>query len=110
MKWKDRKDVLVLSTRQANEMKSMQRREQEVKKPKIVVEYNKYKSYIDISDQMKAYNSCLCKGLKWYRKFAIELLTGTALVIDFVAHQDITKNTIPITDFREEVIEGLLKV
>lgn len=60
-KWKDRRDVLVLSTRYANEMISVQRRGQEVKKPKNVVEYNKYKSYINISDQMKSYNACFVK-------------------------------------------------
>jgi len=109
-KWKDRRDVLVLSTRYANEMISVQRRGQEVKKPKNVVKYNKYKSYIDISDQMKSYNACLRKGLKWYRKLAIELLTGTALVNAFVAHQEISKSPMSITDFRQEIIEGLLKI
>lgn len=109
-KWKDRRDVLVLSTKYGNEMVDVRRRGKDVKKPKIVVEYNKYKSYIDMSDQMKSYNSCLRKSLKWYRKLALEILTGTALVNAFVAYQEVSKNKMSITAFREEVVEGLLKL
>ena len=49
-------------------------------KPKTVIEYNKGKADIDLSDQMGAYASVLRKGIKWYRKLAFELLLGVAVV------------------------------
>jgi len=36
-------------------------------KPKVVIDYNCNKEYIDLSDQMASYNSCLGRGVKWYR-------------------------------------------
>lgn len=41
------------------------------------------------------------RGVKWYRKLAIELLVGSAIVNAYIVHQQINK-------FREEVIRGLL--
>ena len=40
-------------------------------KPKAVIEYNKGKASIDLSDQMGAYASVLRKDIKWYRKLAL---------------------------------------
>ncbi|KAK9679066.1 Transposase IS4 [Popillia japonica] len=45
-KWKDKRDVLMLSTKQTDEMCPTKRRGKETLKPKNVVEYNKYKSLI----------------------------------------------------------------
>lgn len=36
-------------------------------KPKVVLDYNRDKSFIDVSDQMASYGSPLRKSLKWYR-------------------------------------------
>lgn len=108
-KWRDKRDVLILSTKHANEMVTVRRRGTEIQKPRNIVEYNKYKSYIDISDQLKAYNTCLRRSLKWYRKLAFELLTGTAVVNAHILYKEITQNKISITEFRELVIEGLFK-
>lgn len=69
MKWHDKRDVLLLSTKHTDVM-------QEIK----VVDYNKGKSSIDLSDQMASYNSALRKTIKWYRKLAIEVLFGTSVV------------------------------
>ena len=49
-------------------------------KPKAVIECNKGKAGIDLSDQMGAYASVLRKGIKWYRKLAFELLLRVAVV------------------------------
>lgn len=47
--------------------------------------------------------------MKWYRKLALELLTGTALVNAYVAHQEIANEKMSVIKFREELIKGLLK-
>nr|XP_022912443.1 piggyBac transposable element-derived protein 4-like [Onthophagus taurus] len=108
-KWRDKRDVLILSTRYGNEMVPLIKRGKEIQKPKNMVEYNKYKSNIDISDQLKSYNTCLRRSMKWYRKLAFELLTGSAIVNAYIAYKEITNNKISITAFKEEVINGLLK-
>lgn len=124
-KWKDKRDILMLNTKFVPEMVTLRKRSGEIQKPKSVVEYNKHKSYIDISgkisctfsslfefilffilDQMKSYNNSLRRGVKWYRKLAIELVVGSALVNAFIIHQSITNDKMSITKFREQVIEG----
>lgn len=77
-KRKDKRDVLILSTRHSTETVDVQRRTGVVQKPKAIMEYNEAKSsIIDLSDQMSSYNSPLRKSLKWYRKLAIEFILGT---------------------------------
>lgn len=87
LKWKDKGDVRMLSTKHAPVMIShsnqeddpnmpstsrTKRRKSIVKaKPLAIIEYNKGKAGIDLSDQMVSYGSTLRKGLKWYRKLAI---------------------------------------
>ena len=107
-KWKDRRDVFMLTTKYVPEMVTQKRRAEEITKPRSIIEYNKHKAYIDISDQMKSYNSSLRRGVKWYRKLAIELVVGSTIVNAYVLHQQITNDKMSITKFREEVIKGLL--
>ena len=84
--------------------------DKEVEKPSCVIDYNKHKAYIDLSDQMKAYNTSLRRGVKWYRKLAIELLTGSVLVNAFVLHQEETNDKMKITRFKEMVASKLLNL
>ncbi|KAJ8931952.1 hypothetical protein NQ314_015093 [Rhamnusium bicolor] len=63
-KWKDKRNVLVLSTRHNDELVRVRQRGGEVQKPKIISQYNKCKAFIDLSDQMKACSSSLKKGMK----------------------------------------------
>lgn len=109
LKWRDKRDVLCLSTKHTDEMVNIPKRGQEVLKPRIIVEYNKCKAFIDLSDQVKSYNTSLRRSLKWYRKLALELLTGTSLVNAHSAHQEIANEKMSISKFREEVVKGLLK-
>ena len=48
-KWKDKRDILMLNTKFVPEMVTIHKRTGETQKPKSVLEYNKHKSYIDIS-------------------------------------------------------------
>ena len=68
LKWKDKRDVLLLSTKHSNETVVMQKRGNIVIKLKVIVDYNEGKSYVDISDQMASYCSPLRKSVKWYKK------------------------------------------
>ncbi|KAB0790392.1 hypothetical protein PPYR_15240, partial [Photinus pyralis] len=108
MKWKDRRDVLMLSTKHTNTTTTIKRRTGIIEKPLAIVEYNKAKSSIDLSDQMASYSTALRKTVKWYRKIALELLLGTAVVNAHFLFKAINDSTMSITDFREIIIESLL--
>lgn len=55
------------------------RRENKLK-PEVVLDYNRGKSFIDVSDQMAAYDPPLRKSLKWYRKVVFDLILNTSVV------------------------------
>ncbi|KAL6421072.1 hypothetical protein ACFW04_013596 [Cataglyphis niger] len=70
MKWKDKRDVLMLSTKHSVETVTVRKHGSDRVKPKLIVDYNDAKSSVDISDQMTAYCNPLRKTLKWYKKNA----------------------------------------
>ena len=108
-KWKDKRNVFVLSTRYTDEMRTVKSRKGDVEKPKNIIQY-KYKSYIDISDQLKSYNSSLRRGLKWYRKLAIEMLLETAIVNAHSLHQHVANEKMSNTKFKEYVASELTQI
>lgn len=109
-KWKDKRDVLTLSTKHTSELSKIKCGSTEKYKPPAVIDYNNHKAYIDLSDQMKAYNTCLRRGVKWYRKLAVELLTGTALVNAYVLHQEVTHDKMSVTKFKEILATELIGI
>lgn len=109
-KWKDKRDVLTLSTKHDDSMVDVKIRDKVVKKPKVITDYNNSKAFIDLSDQMKAYNSSLRRGVKWYRKLAIEMIFGSTIVNAHIVYTTVTKNKISITSFKEKLCEELLLV
>ncbi|XP_072383820.1 uncharacterized protein [Diabrotica undecimpunctata] len=77
-------------------------------KPQAVIDYNNCKAFIDLSDQMKSYSNSLRRVVKWYRKLAVELLTGS-ITNAYIMYKSISKNKIQITAFREEITKKLLE-
>ena len=64
-KWKDKRDVLTISTAHIPEMVNVtNRRGQEKLKPNLIKDYNAFMSGIDRSDQMLSYHSSLRKTLR----------------------------------------------
>ncbi|KAJ8933964.1 hypothetical protein NQ314_013679 [Rhamnusium bicolor] len=79
-KWKDKRDVLYISTEFPNTMVTFtNKRAQEKVKPLPILNYNKFMSGIDRQDQMMAYYPCSRKTLRWYKKLAIRGLLGASL-------------------------------
>lgn len=109
LKWQDKKDVLMLSTKHVDNKVKVNTRSGEVEKPEAVRDYNKCKSYIDLSDQVKAYASSLRRGIKWYRKIAVEILLGSAMVNAFLIYKHVNGISIKITNFRESVARSMLE-
>lgn len=111
LKWKDKRDVLTLSTKHTPAMKTVvNKRGQNVKKPELILDYNRSKAFIDLSDQIKSYNHTLRRGIKWYRKLAFELILGTSVVNAYILYKDVTKSKISITEFKENIIEAIFSV
>ncbi|KAL0278096.1 UNVERIFIED_CONTAM: hypothetical protein PYX00_000005 [Menopon gallinae] len=103
LKWKDKRDILVLSTKHSSEVVNVECRSGGQIKPQIVVDYNRQKSAVDLYDQMNAYNNPLRKSLKWYRKLAFELLLNTTVVNSYILYKNIMKQKISITEFRKKI-------
>ena len=107
-KWKDKRDILTISTAHIPEMvRVTNRRGQEKMKPNLIKHYNTFMSGIDRSDQMLSYHSSLRKT--WYKKIGVyflEMLLANAHYL-YKAYSP-TKRTVRINYFREEVVKWLL--
>jgi hypothetical protein len=83
LKWKDKRDVIMLSTRHQNDMINTgkkNRLKDTIRKPSAIVYYNSIKQGIDVSDQLASYHTAVRKSVKWFHKVAFEFLMGTAVV------------------------------
>ncbi|CAH1971916.1 unnamed protein product [Acanthoscelides obtectus] len=100
LKWKDQRDVLVLSKKHDAEM--VERNNTII--PEVVIDYNRGNSSVDLSDQMGSYSNPLRRSVKWYRKIAFELLLKTSMVNAFILYKNVTGCNIKITQFKKEVI------
>lgn len=109
LKWKDRRDVLMLSTKHDNSMISFNRRRTTIEKPRVVADYNKGKGYIDMTDQMGSYHTCLRKSIKWYRKLIFDIICNTSMVNALSIYTSVTGRKMALVYFREAVILGLLQ-
>lgn len=108
LKWKDRRDVLAISSKHMPSMVNVTQRGGDKIEPQVIVDYNAGKSFIDVSDQMNSYNSFSRRSLKWYRKVAFDILLNVAVVNALSLYSRVTNRNIKITEFREAIIEDML--
>ncbi|KAF2364254.1 PiggyBac transposable element-derived protein [Trinorchestia longiramus] len=113
--WKDKRNVITVSTVPEHDASLIQtgkktRQGVEVKKPQSVLDYNVAKKGVDICDQMSSYYSALKKHNKWYKKVAMELLTGVSIVNAWVLFNKYYcgSRKWSMLNFRESVILSLL--
>jgi len=111
-KWRDKRDVTMLTTRHNINMVDtgkINKKKENIIKPQIIIDYNKGKAGIDLSDQLSRYNSSVRKSIRWYHKVAIELLFGTSIVNALVIYNKIKPNNkLKITQFREVLVDEIL--
>ncbi|XP_050298584.1 piggyBac transposable element-derived protein 4-like [Anthonomus grandis grandis] len=105
LKWKDKRDAITLSTKHDDSTVTLAKKGKEVIKPKVIVNYNQGKAFIDLSDQMSAYAPCLRRTSKWYKRLVFHLITATTIVNALHLY----KKKISITTFKEEVVSGLIE-
>jgi hypothetical protein len=110
LKWHDKRDVLMLSTCHGKEME-ISKAFRPILKPKMILDYNKTKLGIDLSDQLSSYNSPVRKTSRWYKKIATDLLS-IAVVNSIIIFKEIsnTNNIMTVTKGQEIIVEKLLNV
>lgn len=112
LKWRDVRDIRMLSTKHAPIMASSSdsshRGRPPKQKPLAILAYNYGKTGIDRSDQMVSYATTIRKRIKWYRKLALHLLLGTSIVNAHIVYQKATNKKIEIRKFRELLVTELL--
>ncbi|XP_071056471.1 piggyBac transposable element-derived protein 4-like [Onthophagus taurus] len=116
IKWKDKRPILMISNKRDHDINlhdtgKKNRNSEPVLKPKCIIDYNKGKKGVDLSDQMSSYYTALRKGLKWYRKSAFELLLGTTIIVNsYVVFNAANKSnrTLTMLQFRENLAMSLV--
>lgn len=78
-KWKDKRDVHMLSTvhkpKMINKVTNKKDRSGNlIKKPECILDYNSNMGLIDKSDMQTSFNNTSRKSMKWYKKFFFHLL------------------------------------
>ena len=119
LKWKDKRDVLVLSTKHTSAMTSVSvrvrggRRQKE--KPTAVHDYNCYMSGVDQSDQLLEYYCFNRKTVKWWRKVFFHLVN--LAVVNSQKLYNLSKNPdresgsdMTLLEFLLQVAEGLVRL
>ena len=83
--------------------------DERIVKPKVVLDYNKGRQGVDLSDQLSAYYTCLRRSIKWYQKVAFELIFGTSMVNSYLIYKEnYATDNITILQFRESLVRSLL--
>lgn len=76
--------ICMISSKHDSEMVEVFIRGKTIIKPRVVVDYNKGKSPIDLSDQMSSYSNPLRRSVKWYRKVILDTLLNISVVNSYV--------------------------
>ena len=80
-----------------------------IMKPQVVLDNNKGRQCTNLSDQISTYYTSLGKSVKWYRKVAVELIFGTAVVNSYLIYKEnYTESKVTILQFRESLVQSLL--
>ena len=76
-KYKGKKDVLMLSTFHGSDFKDTGKRcrDETVTKPTVIINYNRVKGGIDLSDQLISYYSPARKSVKWFQKVLFQCIS-----------------------------------
>ncbi|CAG5035094.1 unnamed protein product [Parnassius apollo] len=100
LKWKDKRDVLMLSTKHSKKHSKITKKGKVIRKPTMVLAYNEIKSAVDMSDQMP--HISLRNTVKSYKKLGAELnILNTAIVNARVMYNE-NKKSENIVRFRRE--------
>ncbi|XP_065671830.1 piggyBac transposable element-derived protein 4-like [Hydra vulgaris] len=105
-KWKDKRDVLMISNLQMIEVTN--RRGEKKMKPNIIKDYKQCMSGVDRVEQMVSYYNCLRKTVRWYKKVALNLFDTFLFNAYCLNRKYGLDKTISLLKFRELNVTDLL--
>lgn len=112
VKWKDRREVVVLTSMHEDKMVTLDKvhfqTKQPIQKPAAVVDYNKNMGAIDRSDMMLSSKECARKTVKWYKKLFFHMV-DLALLNAHALYSTQNTELKPLGDFQLEVIRKLFQ-
>lgn len=109
MKWKDKKEVCMLSTIHDGHIVTEVRKGKTVSKPNIVMDYNKTMGGVDRADQRLVYYPSIRKGQKKYYKKIFRHLLDLSILNSFVLYKK-NSGTKDHIDFRLSLIEKIIGI
>ena len=110
IKWRDKRDVLILTSMHNAEFCDVphgNRNGEAVRKPKAVLDYNKYMGAVDRSDQMLQYQAFKRKTLKWWKKVFFHLF-NLAVLNAYIIYRAKVENADPQRVFRRKLAAQLV--
>lgn len=109
LSWKDVKLVTTVSTYHNADMMPGRRAGQQILKPVVVNDYNKYMGGVDLKDQMLSmYLIERKRGIKWYLKVFKRLMNISILNI-YIIHRANSTNPLSHRQFRYKLAEQLVQ-
>lgn len=110
VRWRDKRDVIVLSTRHTSEMKTFtNRRNRTVTKPTAIIDYNKNKSGVDLSDQFISYGVFAHRSVKWWRKLVFHFFL-IATVNACIMYNVKKGSRLSVTQFMQKLCHELVEI
>ena len=107
-KWKDKRDVWMISSEFSGDLVSSDNRRGSSRKPQSVVEYNKCMGGIDLVDQHLAYYTSPHRSIKWYKKIGIHICELLLLNAFFLYRRfSVTSSKLDLYSFRLAVVDHL---
>jgi hypothetical protein len=107
MKWRDKRNVLMISTYHDAEIKIVTKRGKDTQKPVCVIDYNKWMGGVDLKDQLLQTFLVERKCMhKWYMKLLKRLLNATVLNA-MIIYRHNTGKQIDQLAFRVNLVEAL---
>lgn len=111
LKWRDKKDVFMLSTFHNNEFVSTGKKnyktQEFINKPKCIVDYNHSMGAVDKCDMVISSIQSIRKSMKWYKKYFFHLL-DIAVWNAYCLYKHKTHKNISIAAFHLQLIRQIL--
>lgn len=110
LKWKDRRNVHMLSTCHNHDVAITPGRNSKPK-PLMILDYNKGKKGIDLSDQLASYYTPIRKTIIWYKKIAADLLC-ISIINSVLIYNEFREdsNKLSILSGQEQIVKELLQI
>lgn len=110
VKWKDRRDVMMLSTFHEDRIVTLDKvdfkTKEPIQKPAVVVDYNENMGAIDRSDMMLSSTECVRKTTKWYKKLFFHMV-DLSLLNAHALYLTQSSERLPLADYQLTIIGAL---